>query len=129
MDYETKITDSMHGGKKLETCITLGASPADIRGDAGERVLVVSTRKGCNGISTFASVCVECKQTGNDGLTYTSRTSAVFEDYSQTIAKAPAGARATLKNLQACHNEALQRLPDIHAACMDRYYPATTSAA
>lgn len=121
MDYETKITDTMHGGKKCETSVTLGAAPSDSMNDLpGERVLVLATRKGSNGrISAFASVCVD-RDTGRG---YRTRTSAIFQDYAQTIAVAPQGTRATEKNLLACHNEALLRMPDIIAACMAKYYP------
>lgn len=120
MTYETKITPAMHGGQKLETTIKLGNAPADSMNDEpGERVLVIATRKGDKGISTFASVCIE--RTRAQG--YAVRTHALYGDYSGTIQRAPAGTRATLKNLQALHDEALKQAPALVARCMAHYYP------
>ena len=124
MTYETKTTRTMRGELKLETVVKLGeALPDSMNDTGGERVLVLATLKGYNGITSHASVCVEKLCEFKDGARYTTRTSAIFGDYSQTIAKAPQGTRATEKNLHACHGQALLRLPEIVAECMARYYP------
>lgn len=124
MTYETKMTYPMHGGVKFETCVTLGDAPADSMHDKpGKRVLVLATLKRHDGLIAHASVCVE-----RDEGSYTTRTSAVFEDYSRTLYKAPQGTRATEKNLRALHNQALEVLPDVQHACMARYYPETVVA-
>ena len=128
MTYETKISESMHGGKRLSTVVTLGDCPPDFTGEQpGKRVLVLVTSKGYNGLSSHASVCCDYLRKSERG-DYWVRVSAVFEDYSQTIAKAPQGTRATEKNLRACHEQALLRMPEIQAACMARYYPETVAA-
>ena len=128
MDYETKTTESMHGGKRLTTVVTLGDCPPDFTGEQpGKRVLVLVTSKGCNGLSSHASVCCDYLRKSERG-DYWVRVSAVFKDYSKTIMRAPQGTRATEKNLRAIHAEALLLLPEIQAACMARYYPSTVAA-
>lgn len=124
MTYETKVTRTMRGDLKHETVVRLGVAPADSMNEqAGERVLVLTTMKGYSGITSHASVCVERLSSFADGTRYTTRTSAIFGDYSAVVQRAPQGTRATEKNLAAIHAEALAKLPDIVAACMARYYP------
>lgn len=120
MSYEIKIKQSAYG-KKASTTIELpGVKPFGADKPGYKAVLSIDTYKGSSGIGTFASVTADYP----DG----SRVRVMFSDYMKRLYKAPAGTRATEKNLVAIQNEALKNADAIVADAVAFYEKAKVAA-